>query len=404
MDRRVHRRGLLLCALELPCQERRAVLSRLADRLQLDPSGGRRREVAFFVLLLEPLLALLLRLALQREPAGAVGASRARAAARLAFGRLALRRSLFPQRPGRGKESCLRLRLLGGTFFPERLDPGPLLCGIVGDAGLLVACPGEQRGQHTRHLPALRHEDLRYLGMQNERFCVAFDLETDSGVPRGHPPGTRDDFLERIMQFTVACAVKLPSSAIENCESPETVIEKCERHSWWRDVADRGCSPVAGLLDLFDQADVIVGYNCLQFDFPVLRRFYRMGARSTTDAESRYTAHRAKTLDVMLRVRDATGCFVKLDSLLASSGLECKSGNGAAAIALWEGGKRAELEAYCAKDVEVTARLALQEQLALPSGQVLPHQVHGLRSALAAKKAAARKKRERAEEDGFVIV
>ena len=49
-----------------------------------------------------------------------------------------------------------------------------------------------------------------------ERFCVAFDIETDSGVPRGIPHGAREDFLERVMQFTVACAVKLPSSAIEN--------------------------------------------------------------------------------------------------------------------------------------------------------------------------------------------
>ena len=159
---------------------------------------------------------------------------------------------------------------------------------------------------------------------------------------------------------------------------------------------------MASLLDMFDEADVIVGYNCLQFDFPVMRRFYKMGARSTADAERRYTDHRAKTLDVMLRVRDASGCFLKLDSLLKSSGLESKSGEGAAAISLWESGKRDELEAYCAKDVEVTARLALEEQLTLPSGQVLPHQVHGLRSALAAKRAAACKKRERGEEDGFV--
>ncbi len=219
---------------------------------------------------------------------------------------------------------------------------------------------------------------------------MVFDIETDSGVPRGYLPSAREDFLERIMQFTVACAVTLPSSAIENREDTETVIGKCDRHSWWRDVADRGCSPVASLLDLFDKADVIVGYNCLQFDFPVLHRFYKMGTRSTTDAERRYMEHRAKTLDIMLRVRDATGCFLKLDALLTSSGLENKNGEGAAAIALWEDGKRDELEAYCAKDVEVTARLALEEKLTLPSGQVLPHHVHGLRSALAARQAAAR--------------
>ena len=165
------------------------------------------------------------------------------------------------------------------------------------------------------------------------------------------------------------------------------LIQECDRHSWWRDVAEKGCSPVASLLDLFDAADVIVGYNCLQFDFPVLRRFYKMGVTSTTEAEQRYMNHRAKTLDVMLRVRDATGSFLKLDAILKSSGLETKSGDGAAAVSLWENGAREELEAYCATDVEVTARLVLQEQITLPSGQTLPHQVHGLRSALAAKRA-----------------
>lgn len=239
--------------------------------------------------------------------------------------------------------------------------------------------------------------------MQEQRFCVVFDIETDSGVPKRTPHSERCDYLERVMQFTVACAAKLSSAAVEQCEDPGAILKTCERGSWWRDVADRGSSPVAGLLALFDEADVIVGYNCLQFDFPVLRRFYNMGSTPAA-AEQRYLDHRAKTLDVMLRVRDATGKFLKLDALLASSGLETKSGEGAAAIALWEEDKRDELEKYCAKDVEVTARLALEERLLLPSGHALPHQVHGLRCALAAKLAAKRKKRERGEEEDFVVV
>lgn len=226
--------------------------------------------------------------------------------------------------------------------------------------------------------------------MSKERFCVVFDIETDGGVPRGLPPAEREAFLQRMMQFTVACAVTLPSAAVEERASPEEVMRACQARSWWRDVAELGSSPVESLLDLFDEADVIVGYNCLQFDFPVLRRFYGMGGRGALRAEQRYLDHRAKTLDVMLRVRDASGTYLKLDALLQSAGLESKSGDGAAAVRLWEAGSRDELEAYCAMDVRVTARLALEEQLTLPTGQVLGHQVHGLRAAIAAQRAAQR--------------
>jgi len=91
---------------------------------------------------------------------------------------------------------------------------------------------------------------------------------------------------------------------------------------------------------------------------------------------------------VMARVRDATGSYLKLDHLLYVNGLPQKTGSASDAPRLWEDDKRDELEAYCAADVELTARLALKEALSVDEA-ALPNAVHGMRSALVAQVAHA---------------
>ena len=228
------------------------------------------------------------------------------------------------------------------------------------------------------------HDSIRtYL---SDSSIVVFDCETDCGFERmcGY---TRDAFVRQVMQFTCVCALEIPASAVweESASDPDAqkALSLATKHTFWRDHAAEGQTPVHDLLALFDRAVLIVGYNVFHFDFPLLWRFYK----NTDDvtATQRYYAHRAKTLDVMARVRDATGRYLKLDYLLYNNSLPQKTGSAADAPRLWEDDKRDELEAYCAADVQLTARLALQDALTVDDDVTLPNAVHGMRSALIAQ-------------------
>lgn len=235
-----------------------------------------------------------------------------------------------------------------------------------------------------------------------DRYCVVFDCESDTGVPNVAPQD-REMHIQRFMQFTVTCALKIPSEAILEQRSQDDIIAASTPMHWWRDVAVGNAkgNPIEDLLTLFDDADVIVGFNCLQFDFPLLYRFYKMSQRSSETPLQRYMNHRAKCLDIMLRLRDATGSYVKLDTVLKGNGLPTKSGSGKDAVRLWADGEREKLLDYCKTDVEVTARLALTETLRLHDVNI-PHHVHGLRCAMASRYAVRMKRK--CEEEEFVIV
>ena len=88
----------------------------------------------------------------------------------------------------------------------------------------------------------------------------------------------------------------------------------------------RHSSRRTAFVDIFDGAEVIVGFNCLAFDFPLLQRFYT--------SKKRYLAHRCKCLDIMTRVRDVTDDYYKLDKLLKDNELSTKTSNGNNAIRL----------------------------------------------------------------------
>lgn len=185
-----------------------------------------------------------------------------------------------------------------------------------------------------------------------DSFVVVFDCESDALLST-LPGDTHKERLEW-SQFTCVCASSIPVEAIKN----DTALECAVSQTWWRDVAEEGSNPIVSLLNLFDRAKLIIGFNVLGFDFPLIRRFYRPTSKYTNAAE-RYIAHRSKTIDVMYRVRDVTTNWFKLDTLLAINNIECKSGDGKNAVKLWEAGRRDELEAYCQQDVRATAQLAL---------------------------------------------
>lgn len=241
-------------------------------------------------------------------------------------------------------------------------------------------------------MPARPHSAAMAAGLDAgaylaESSVVVFDCETDCGFERmcGY---TRDAFVRQVMQFTCVCALEIPAAAVwEHKSDPAKVLALAKKHTFWRDKAAEGQTPVHDLLALFDRAVLIVGYNVFHFDFPLLWRFYQNADGVT--ATQRYYAHRAKTHDVMARVRDATGSYLKLDYLLHINNLPQKTGSAGDAPGLWRDDKRDELEAYCAADVELTAKLALKEALSVDE-VTLPNAVHGMRSALVSQIAHAK--------------
>lgn len=220
---------------------------------------------------------------------------------------------------------------------------------------------------------------------------VVFDLESDCTFDTCVGSCRQDKFQH--MQITVACAMVLDSSL---CTMPGTrgvAFSTAKACHWWRDVAERGKDPFEELLLLFDDTDVIVGYNCLDFDFPLLRKHYGKGS----GAHARYIGHRLKTIDPFSRIRATLGTWPKLDDLLKANGLEPKTGDGKGAIRLWEQGFREELLAYCASDVVALTKMTLLASLEVPGYGRVGNGTFGIASALA----AARIARVQEEERGF---
>lgn len=210
---------------------------------------------------------------------------------------------------------------------------------------------------------------------------VVWDCETDSSF-RSLAGMSRDQQLS-MMQVTVVCALVFDSDDClvpENWEVAHAAATECV---FWRDgVTSDGRGPFAELLDIFDAAEVIVAYNGLSFDLPVLKKHY--GYHKNV----RYMEHRMKMLDPMVRIAAATDLpFFKLSRLLEANHLPSKTGDGLEAIKLWEQGKRSKLHEYCKNDVAALAQLVHLTTLKVPCVGTLPNTVHGVASALKAARA-----------------
>jgi hypothetical protein len=221
--------------------------------------------------------------------------------------------------------------------------------------------------------------------------CVIFDCESDDAVKRA---GDRNAWDFAYMRVTCACAAVVPIDALrlpcgastDDAHShAERVVQSAEWHTFWCDeTSHKGFSPFEGLLQRFDQASIIVAYNGLHFDFPLLRRCYT----SQRGATARYVSHRAKCFDIFERVRAASTHWPSLNELLRDNALTQKTGDGARAVQLWRDQQRDELAEYCRMDVELTLRLGLLPWIVC-RGARLPNTVHSLRMAATASAAVA---------------
>ena len=104
---------------------------------------------------------------------------------------------------------------------------------------------------------------------------------------------------------------------------------------------------VPALIARLKQADLVVGFNHVKFDYGVLAGY----------PDGQDLAAATKNLDILLEVTKNLGRRLKLDSLAKSTLNAAKSADGLQAVAWWREGRLAELLAYCQQDVAVTRDL-----------------------------------------------
>lgn len=116
------------------------------------------------------------------------------------------------------------------------------------------------------------------------------------------------------------------------------------------DAADQSFTHYAEeeLKDMFarlKEADLVVGFNILRFDYAVLQPF------------APYRLKDLPTLDLLDRVKERLSYRVSLDNLAQATLGEPKSADGLQALRWWQEGNVAAIAEYCQKDVDITRRI-----------------------------------------------
>lgn len=96
------------------------------------------------------------------------------------------------------------------------------------------------------------------------------------------------------------------------------------------------------LWPILESADVVVGFNVISFDFETLRPYYSGKISSWP------------VLDLLDRVKTATGHRVSLDAIASQTLGVRKSGSGLDALKYYAKKEFEKLSSYCLKDVEIT--------------------------------------------------
>lgn len=93
---------------------------------------------------------------------------------------------------------------------------------------------------------------------------------------------------------------------------------------------------------IFESADLLVGYNSEHFDIPILNKYY---AGDLT---------KIKSVDLLKEVKNVLGRRLKLDNLAGATLGKNKSGNGMEAVVWWKQGLHDKVRDYCLDDVRIT--------------------------------------------------
>ena len=99
------------------------------------------------------------------------------------------------------------------------------------------------------------------------------------------------------------------------------------------------------MFELMKQADIIIGFNTLNFDYKVLQPFCS------------YDLWSLPSLDLLYEIKKRLNYRVSLDNLASSTFNTNKSANGLLALKWWKEGNINDIIKYCQKDVEITKQL-----------------------------------------------
>ena len=214
-----------------------------------------------------------------------------------------------------------------------------------------------------------------YMSGEDDVYVAVWDIETQEAI-NDMPGRFRDDKI-KLLNISCASIVKIPSKLCVDSADREKAMEASTTHTFWIDgVASESMESMVAMLV---GAELVVGYNLCGFDWMVAKKYFV--------SFDEYDACLNKTHDVFSRVRDATGVWYKLDTLLQTNSLTSKTADGLQAIRWWKEGRREVLGEYCEVDTQQCARLSLLPGVNLGGGRRLPNFVFGTASALAALRA-----------------
>lgn len=100
------------------------------------------------------------------------------------------------------------------------------------------------------------------------------------------------------------------------------------------------------LIEELKNADKVIGFNLIAFDYPVLRRYapsYNFGS--------------LRTLDLLIDIHRALGFRLSLDSIAEASLGVSKSADGLKAVEWFRAGELEKIAEYCKSDVDITRRV-----------------------------------------------
>jgi hypothetical protein len=100
---------------------------------------------------------------------------------------------------------------------------------------------------------------------------------------------------------------------------------------------------VNALVDQLLRADLVVGFNVINFDYEVLAGYTILDLPHTT-----------RTLDLLVEIEKKLGHRISLDSVASATLGVGKTGDGLDAIRWWREGKLLEIAEYCCFDVKCT--------------------------------------------------
>lgn len=104
-------------------------------------------------------------------------------------------------------------------------------------------------------------------------------------------------------------------------------------------------SSIHKLGEMLQEADLVIGYNSIGFDYEVLKPYLN------------YDPATLPTLDLLVEIEKVLGHRVGLDSVAQATLNSSKIASGLDAVRFWKTGQIEKLKKYCVEDVKITRNI-----------------------------------------------